>query len=379
MNFENILNGTDWASIRNNKFTNASVAVIGSRAWAAGLECASEGTLFRMVAIIAYAHGLELSQETAKDYKIRLQNYIKGRGSKRAVPLPYITHYPVSAAQLPADILNTYDGDIPTDVEIPDLDAIQAGWKMRLHKKAAPAWLEHVPKEYRHMWEEADAKKTKLADPQSSRQSQPAGSDSDTAKPNSMLEQPIGMHCNASLFRSGPSSGRSGRPAPPPVNELTRIKIELDSDEESTGAVQDDGSLEDMEMKLLAATKAKTKANVLKRPSAKDAAAAPIAKMKKVPSAKPAAAKLAVNKKPAAAAAAGPSKKPVLKKPSGAHKPKDINMDDVFAALRASWKKLSRGAFVTRAYKRAEKRSGSREVAREMHKKAADLWTELHK
>ena len=80
-----------------------------------------------------------------------------------------------------------------------------------------------------------------------------------------------------------------------------------------------------------------------------------------------------------------------MKKPSaaaGAAKPvvaSKINMSDIFDELKAAFGTISRGAFVTKAYKRAEKRmqaSGASKAtcvdfAKKNHAKAGLLWNEL--
>ena len=85
-----------------------------------------------------------------------------------------------------------------------------------------------------------------------------------------------------------------------------------------------------------------------------------------------------------------PKLAPLLKRPaankSGSHK-KIPDMEDIFGELRMSFNHVSKGAFKTKAYKRAERRmlnagfseAESSEFARAQHKLACELWNELSK
>ena len=98
-----------------------------------------------------------------------------------------------------------------------------------------------------------------------------------------------------------------------------------------------------------------------------------------------------VLKRPAGAAPA--AAKHIAKKPSAAvssnrpysgQVPKP-DMKDIFDELRASFGKISRGAFVTKAYKRAEQRAfkagmtiiDTKLFARTNHLRAADLFAQM--
>ena len=147
-----------------------------------------------------------------------------------------------------------------------------------------------------------------------------------------------------------------------------------------------DCDIDDMERSLLLAAdkrmvvkkaaKAKAKGIVKARPAAAEAAGMAMvkdAKVKVVAKAKAKADGLAsAMKKPAAA----------LKKPAAAT---GINLDDVFHNLRKDFKSLTRNTFTCRAYDTALRRmkalghsdEESKLLAREMHSRAAALWTRL--
>ena len=96
-----------------------------------------------------------------------------------------------------------------------------------------------------------------------------------------------------------------------------------------------------------------------------------------------------MKKKPSAADASAKTqgKATVVKKPAAAsHVPMSkIDMTDIFNELRESFGTISRGAFVTKAYKRAENRMQKQgfpkarciEFAKENHSKAVMLWNQL--
>jgi hypothetical protein len=145
-----------------------------------------------------------------------------------------------------------------------------------------------------------------------------------------------------------------------------------------------DCDIDDMERALLLAADkrmvvkkaAKAKGMVMARPAAAKAAGMAMvkdAKVKVVAKAKAKADGLATAlKKPAAA----------LKKPAAAA---GINLDDVFHNLRKDFKSLTRNTFTCRAYDTALRRmkglghsdEESKLLAREMHSRAAALWTRL--
>lgn len=163
--FENMVTMQEWAALRKQgTLMSARLAMLALRAWLIGVECPSEGLLYRIVAIAAYAGGdAELDQDHVSQYMSTVQAAIKSRGSKRdGIEMPHIAKYPASADQLPDSIQQyAYNMELPEQVSIPDLDTILAGAKVR-GGRAAPnlKWIENVPPQFRALVQTALQRQT---------------------------------------------------------------------------------------------------------------------------------------------------------------------------------------------------------------------------
>ena len=370
--FENMLTQDEWRKIRTVGIIPASVVqIISLRAWLIGLECPAElSTLKRMVSILSYALDTTLDQGQVKTYKESIQGAIKSLGTKRpaAVRLPYITEYPPTAAELPEVIRKyAYNETLPVNVCIPELDCLLGTSKMRPHVDMS--WMKHIPPQYRHMIN------NHFGHPppgQGCNLTFSPGATSAGSR-SASLGEISGVFASPSNLRASAIMNMADSPpqlplAPPAVPQADTTVVpqqEIPSD----GVTHSD--LDELEKGLLAAP-----STLKKKPSG---ATEP------VKASKPGKQSTAVKKTNFKKAP------PPMKKPSaaaGAAKPvvaSKINMSDIFDELKAAFGKISRGAFVTKAYKRAEKRmeaSGASKVkcvafAKENHAKASLLWNEL--
>jgi hypothetical protein len=402
--FENLIPETIWACLRNHsKYSKSSrMSMMATLAWLLGVDHPTEPTLHRMISIIAYTgEDYDSTQDTIKEDKLQFKNLLKSRQAKaRVTKLPYVTAYPADAKDLPDAIkLYAYDGQgIPPPVRIPELDTILGNLKMRTPKAAD--WLQHVPPAYREQFLRQNSMKPRCA-PQISYGIGNEGSPSTAA---SRFDPNLFRGTRSRLMLQGgptaspePSLGSSSSLEPPPsdthlaffrsLGSTSPLSDAVDAVADEIAAIAHDGAaaepadcdIDDMERALLLAAdkrmvvkkaaKAKAKGVVMARP----AAAVKDAKVKDVAKAKAKAGGLATAlKKPAAA----------LKKPAAAA---GINFDDVFSNLRKDFKSLTRGAFTCRAYDTALRRmkglghseEESKLLAREMHSRAAALWTRL--
>ena len=129
------------------------LSLLAGAARAVGIECPDQPSLYRMVALVAWAEGSwGFSQEEVYSAMDRIQLYVKG--VPRNKDLPYIEHYPVSASLLPDDVKKIAfpGGELPADLDLPDLDVILGGNRMRGREaktKQVPAWRDQVPEELR--------------------------------------------------------------------------------------------------------------------------------------------------------------------------------------------------------------------------------------
>ena len=413
--FENFIPESIWVCLRNHaKYSKSSrMSMVATLAWLLGVDHPTEPTLHRIVSIIAYTgEDYDGTQESIKADKLHFKTLLKSRQSKpRVTKLGYITMYPADAKELPDDIkLFAYDGDaIPPAVRIPELDTILGNLKMRTPKAAD--WLQHVPPAYREQFLRQNTMKARCA-PQISYGIGNVGSPSTAASrfdPNLFrgTSPRLMLQCGPTALPA-PSLGSSSSNEPPPSDTHLAFFRSLGSDSSMSALVDDavdgvadgiaviahdgaaaepaDCDIDDMERALLLAAdkrmvvkkaaKAKAKGIVKARPAAAEAAGMAMvkdAKVKVVAKAKAKADGLAIAmKKPAAA----------LKKPAAAA---GINLDDVFHNLRKDFKSLTRNTFTCRAYDTALRRmkalghsdEESKLLAREMHSRAAALWTRL--
>ena len=110
-------------------------------------------TLFRMVCILAWAaQDYDLTQDDIWSLMTQIQDMVKD-ACKGKPDVSYLAELPFSATSLPDDLKDRYKGDIPIDVDIPELDSILAGRKARGGRgpnapgKHDPEWLKALPTE----------------------------------------------------------------------------------------------------------------------------------------------------------------------------------------------------------------------------------------
>lgn len=136
------------------KFSRLSrLSLLAGAVRSVGIECPDQPSLYRMVALVAWAESnWEFTQQDVHSSMDKLQLYIKG--VPRNNEIPYVEHYPASASLLPDDVrkLAFPGGELPTDLDIPDLDVILSGHKMRGREpkaKHVPDWISGVPDEFK--------------------------------------------------------------------------------------------------------------------------------------------------------------------------------------------------------------------------------------
>ncbi len=388
--YENMLTEEDWAELRTNKLMASSVACVSKRASLVGIDNASEPTLYRMVSILAYAHKKEnMDQDEYDNLKEQIRMAIKARTSKAKSDIPYLVHYPISASDLPPEVINhayRNKGPPPT-VEIPELDTMLGINKMRPGR--SPAWLKNVPEHYRHLFSTKAEQQPSSSGKKGSRCAasgitDPSSSLEASALPN--VEHPpcqtIPMNSAILPATSGIFCPRMKRPAPSTphwahANQTVKIEIE-DSPLKVTDATPaNDADIDEMERRMLSAAKKRAGVAASKRASAavlkKPAAARGADKVAKT------VAKTTMKKRAGAAAL----KKPAAAVPKFAKIP---DMTDVFDDLRKRGKYTSSpNVFKSNPYHiarvRMERAGASREqaldFARKMSGKAGELWDKL--
>ena len=145
--FEHFVAEDTWIKIRDRSLHQlARCHAIAESASSIGIECPSQPTLFRMVAILAWGEGrYDFRQHEVFDCMDKIQEYIKASKTRYD---DYVTVYTI-AENLPTTIKeNAYGRDMPTPVTIPALDLILGSNRMR-GRSSPDKWLEHVPEEYR--------------------------------------------------------------------------------------------------------------------------------------------------------------------------------------------------------------------------------------
>ena len=153
---ENMIPEQSWADLRaKSSSLLARAHVLAQVACSINLVNPSQPTLFRMTSILAYCNDRDwsMSQEQVFSFMDKIKAFIKA-GRPKSTEAVYLVDYPVAAKDLPASLqkLAFGDGDLPVEVNIPELDQILAGMKQRGRDKLKePPWLQHVPLEYRSM------------------------------------------------------------------------------------------------------------------------------------------------------------------------------------------------------------------------------------
>ena len=156
-NVENLLSMKCWAALRDKKYSRiAKTSMLGQELAHLGIDCPDEPTLYRCVAILNYCDGSydQTEPEIHKDMD-KVQDYAKG--TKRNPNMPFRVEYPPSASQFAPELHEIlFKGDVPVDVDIPELDAINGNARMRGRKsKSEVDFLKKLPAEKRKRVAEA--------------------------------------------------------------------------------------------------------------------------------------------------------------------------------------------------------------------------------
>ena len=412
--FENFVPQEKWREVKNTKNSLLVRAqVLAKVAASIGLINPTEPTLFRMVAILAYCdNDPDMSQTTVFDFMEKIKVFIKS--VKIPKDFPYIVEYPAAASQLPSDLLNRafpVEEDIPVEVVIPDLDTILAG-KTQRGRAAEPAWLQHVPEEFRPM---VAAQIMKSSGARASSSHQPASQPVPTEAAHDHM--PLADTLRELRAKLRPTVKHEAKFKDEVKDELKHeVKDETKDDETPAtkyeasfgiaepfarpvkSEAEQRGTLEDMEHNLVAACKA--------RDAAAKAKAKAKSKAKSKPKSQPWAehfsddesvddgAKEAVKKRPAAAQTGVPQKRPAaaIADAHDADGPsreclqlvRDVDMKDVFKRLRAARgdPDMYMNKFCSAAYSSARTRANnhgatvvaSKEFGGYNYKRAKTLW-----
>ena len=385
LTFENFVRTETMCKLRSTSLSRVSKAcMIASEGSLVGLVNPDQPTLFRMVALLAWVEQcFDMPQPMVFDCMDKIQNYLKSMASNTK-QLPYIVDYPVNAEGLPESHQAVYEGNLPPELDIPELSAILAGKLMRGRPQKTskdPAWLAEVPEEHKASVRAAIAGRATS--------SAPAPEPTQVLAPAS---QPEKLPTAESLRFVLPPRMATNTPRPAvgsllasyastPTQEEGAVPIEwaeegaYDGEALSCEDADAAATIEEMERKMVDAAASKAAAgkaaadkaanrNIKKRPAASSAA-------------KP------VCKRPAANAKAAPmnkegSKKKKTKKP--------LDMKNVFKELRWVGATITRNKFTSRAYHAAEtvmkRQTGKsktqiKKYAREMFAKASKLYDQL--
>jgi hypothetical protein len=299
LHIENYIPMNIMAKLRDTKFSRLSRAsMLAQVARSIGIELPDQPSLFRMVALLAFMEdNWSFTQEDVFSFMDRIQEFVKA--VPRNASIPWLEHYPVSAADLPEDMRKALypSGDLPVVVEMPELDTILKGHKMKgrdMGKKAKPPpWLAAVPEEHRE---------SVMA---SIRQQGASSSQAATApSPSASASSATRVAHTAEIFRfQPPAQPKQTLPLHAPKPE-EHEEAELDEEDSEKNEPANDGTIDAFEAAMVAAVNER----VTKR-KAKDKASK--GKAKADPSKKPAAAAAAL-KRPAAVAATSPKKASVM-------------------------------------------------------------------
>jgi len=350
LHFENFLPQAVWLKLKDpvqfSQLTRASF--LATVAHSIGIECPDQPTLYRMVSILAYCErNYDMGQDEVHKLMDKIQGFIKGH--PRVSGVPYLEHYPVAAKELSSEHQRRAYGsaDLPVDVDIPELSIILGDTKMRGRKKEVlPDWLRHVPDAY------------KSAVTQQINATKRGGGPSSSFDPGHEMYSPMP---SASLLRIAQTSPRPPLPLtyelPSPSPKGVPERIEAKASPRSTSPVREPElattppvGVQELEESLLAGLMGKPRkrkkgeiekaTGVIPKPS----------RAKKVKTAKVAAEKPIVMKKPAAAILKARKKPIVMKKPAAHKGGSKLDLQSIFAKLRALKGKTDYKRFVSIAY-----------------------------
>ena len=402
-NFENYLVQDAWVYLKSKEHSRiARTSMLATCHAKAGIELPCERTLYRGIQILNYCDDTyDMHERQVQSEMAKLQTAIKHH---RRASIPFIVDYPTSPSQLSPDIANLIyaDGRTPVDVDIPELDGILQGSRMRGSRDSVPAkmaWLQHVPETLRASVAEHVARR-----PAQSSKIQPNKSEPD----DRYYDQPNKSEPDARYRDGQQHSLASHMPCLPlyrtrqlpvlpwesagsaPQAKLSPPNVGVDNGSDSDDDVGGDctlapeaagsacpGSVEAMENRLLAASSTRKLAGAAAKKAAKRTSRK----------------KGTANSDAASGGAHHVIRKRLcgkqsvrgtyldIKKGTG----KAIDMSDIFATLRADFSKLTKNAFTSRAYKYGKSRATNAEWsdnaaldhARFQHKEASKLWANL--
>jgi hypothetical protein len=354
--FENYVPEEAWLKMRSGKLSRSSCSsIIAAVSRGVGIELPDEGTLFRMVSIIAYCLDVDLSQQEILTQMDKIKDMIQS--VPRIPELEFREVYPDTPGELPTSFHAYYGKHLPPSVDIPELDMVLAGNKKRGRPKSSdPEWLQNVPEEFRNA-----VRKNLLSS------SQAASSSPSPAKqplPQAASPPPASAEClRFSLGRSKSQlaiEGELGAPTGLSSDDLSENESSRIGTAEHKAEA--DETIEELERTLLRKSGGK---------KAKDDA----------PSSD-----LGVKKRPASACKKPAASTSVLKKPASQQVKKPLNMKDVFKQLIWDGNNMTRKAFTSRAYHAGEvvaKHEGIKskkkigEFARTQSRKASKIYSNL--
>ena len=150
---ENFIRTSIMAKLRTPISRASKLSLLATEMRRVGVELADERLLFRLVQIYAWASDIwDIPQDDILTYMDNVQAYIKS--VPRNKNIKYIEHYPATAELLEPELLHIMfaDGNVPVPMQVPELDNILAGNKMRgrkAKKTQIPEWVKGVPDEHR--------------------------------------------------------------------------------------------------------------------------------------------------------------------------------------------------------------------------------------
>ena len=129
---ENTMLDVEWRSLRaDGPILSAKVAQVATRMWSLGITCPSEPTSCKFAGIICLCCNIADPQEQ-RDVFERVKQAVKLLDEKRAYPHGHLLDYPPNMADLPEAMLEyAYNGELPLEVSMPELDVIMAGTQLR--------------------------------------------------------------------------------------------------------------------------------------------------------------------------------------------------------------------------------------------------------
>jgi hypothetical protein len=254
--FENFIPMQTMIKLRDvTKYSQLSRAsMLAGAARAIGIELPDQPTLYRVVSILAHTEqDFDYTQEKVFSLMDTIQQFIKS--VPRMSSLPWLEHYPLTAATLPDEIRSAAfpDGELPVELEIPELAMVLGSHKMKGRdstKKKAPDWLSSVPEDLRDTVLAAVQQGT-VASPKEGR-SKSSGASTPSAIASVPSEAPAGhmpVH-TADVFRFAIAQ----QPAAP--TQSATPTAETDPWEaEHANALQDAKTIEELETNMVAALK----------------------------------------------------------------------------------------------------------------------------